>query len=253
MNILITGVSNKKSIAYNVAKKLPHAQLFFAVQHEDQKTFVNKEFPNAFCHLLDVESSDSIEDLSSELQKRNILLNGFLHSIAFANFTANTPFEATSWDHFSQAVRISCFSLAELSHKLKPILALGASVVTLSISTTRATSYGYMGPIKAMLNSFVDYLAKSFSHEGVRFNAIGAGPLKTSASAGIPGYVENYLFAEQLTLRKKNLSTEEVANTAAFLLSPASSGINATVLTVDAGMSVNYFDEKVVERFNALS
>jgi enoyl-[acyl-carrier protein] reductase I len=82
----------------------------------------------------------------------------------------------------------------------------------------------------------------------VRFNAVCAGLLKTSASAGIPGYVDSYLFAEKLTLRKKALMTEEVANAAAFLLSERSSGMNAQGIVLDAGMSVNYFDKDVVKR-----
>jgi enoyl-[acyl-carrier protein] reductase I len=79
---------------------------------------------------------------------------------------------------------------------------------------------------------------------------VGAGPLKTSASAGIPDYIDNYLFAEELTLRKSSLETQEVANTVAFLLSPRSSGINAATLTVDAGMSCNYFDQNIVKTFS---
>jgi enoyl-[acyl-carrier protein] reductase I len=80
----------------------------------------------------------------------------------------------------------------------------------------------------------------------VRFNSVSPGLLKTSASAGIPGYVDSYLYAEQATLRKRAICTEEVANAAAFLLSPRSSGINAQQIVVDAGMSVNYFDEAIV-------
>jgi enoyl-[acyl-carrier protein] reductase I len=104
-----------------------------------------------------------------------------------------------------------------------------------------------MGPIKAALDATVAFLAKSLSEiSKVRVNAVCAGPLKTSASAGIPGYVNNYLFAEQLTLRRAALKTEEVANTLIFLLSPVSSGINATGIVVDAGMSCNYFDQQIV-------
>jgi enoyl-[acyl-carrier protein] reductase I len=80
-------------------------------------------------------------------------------------------------------------------------------------------------------------------------NAVGAGPLKTSASAGIPDYIDNYLYAEELTLRKESLQTQEVANTVCFLLSPRSSGINASTMLVDAGMSSNYFDQKIVKTF----
>jgi enoyl-[acyl-carrier protein] reductase I len=112
-----------------------------------------------------------------------------------------------------------------------------------------AENYGYMGPVKAALDSSLCFLAKSFSaFSEIRFNAVGAGLLKTSASAGIPGYVDSYLFAEQLTLRKRAVSTDEVANAAAFLLSPRASGINAQTLILDAGMSVNYFDKDVIQR-----
>ena len=128
-----------------------------------------------------------------------------------------------------------------------------ASVVTISISTTRmaAENYGYMAPIKAALESSVVFLAKSFSEfSRVRFNSIGPSLLKTSASAGIPGYVDSYLFAEKVIPRKSALQTEEVANVAAFLLSPRSSGINAQHLVVDAGMAMNYFDREIVRKVN---
>ena len=105
-----------------------------------------------------------------------------------------------------------------------------------------------MAPIKAALEASVRYLAKSFSSDSeIRFNSVNAGPLKTSASAGIPGYLVNYLFAEKLTYRKQALRTEEVANLATFLLSPRSSGINGQGIVIDAGMGLNYFDREIVE------
>ncbi len=82
----------------------------------------------------------------------------------------------------------------------------------------------------------------------MRFNAVAPSLLKTSASAGIPGYVDSYLFAEQATLRKRAVETEEVASVAAFLLSRRSSGINAQSIVVDAGMSTNYFDREIVRK-----
>ncbi len=160
------------------------------------------------------------------------------------------PFHETKRAHYLQAAQISCFSLVEVANAIKSLFSPGASIVTISISNTKATSYGYLGPIKAMLDATVPFLAKSFSEVSkVRVNAVGAGPLKTSASAGIPDYIDNYLFAEELTLRKEALATQEVANTVCFLLSPKSSGINASTVIVDAGMSSNYFDQKVVKTF----
>jgi enoyl-[acyl-carrier protein] reductase I len=105
-----------------------------------------------------------------------------------------------------------------------------------------------MAPIKASLETSVRYLAKSFSKDSeIRFNSVNAGPLKTSASAGIPGYLVNYLYAEKLTFRKKALKTVEVANLAIFLLSSRSSGINGQGIVIDAGLGLNYFDSEIVE------
>ena len=111
-------------------------------------------------------------------------------------------------------------------------------------------NYGFMAPVKAALDSSLVFLAKSFSRfSEVRFNAVSPGLLKTSASAGIPGYVDSYLFAEQATLRRRAVQTEEVAAAAVFLLSPRSGGITAQSLVVDAGMATNYFDKKIVGGF----
>lgn len=251
---LITGVANKKSVATFIAKELIEngADVIFSAQSEKHIAQVNKLFPEKKCIICDVESEDSIKNLSDEIEKDSIKLDGIVHSIAFANFSEGLrPFHETNAKDFLQATNISCFSLISLSNALKNSLNKNASIVTISISSTKVTSYGYLGPIKAALDSAVLFLAKSFSEfSNIRFNAVCAGPLKTSASAGIPNYVDNYLFAEQLTLRHESLKTQEVADTACYLLSSRSSGVNATGIVVDAGMSCNYFDEKVVSSFS---
>ena len=250
---LITGVANKKSVAYFSAKTLQDngAELILTVQNEDIKEKVKKLFPTSQIFILDVENSKSVNDLGGILQDENIKLNGFLHSIAFANYSEGIkPFHETKLEDYLQASNISCFSLVALSNSLKKVMTADASVVTISISSTKATNYGYMGPIKASLDAAVLFLAKSFSIDSkVRFNAVCSGPLKTSASAGIPGYINNYLYAEQLTMRHQALETQEVTNSVVFLLSSASSGINASAMVVDAGMSSNYFDEAAVDAF----
>ena len=146
---------------------------------------------------------------------------------------------------------ISCYSLIVLSEACRGLIDPDGAVVTISISTTRMASenYGYMAPVKAALDSALVFLAKSFSQfSRIRFNAVAPGLLKTSASAGIPGLCRCYLYAEQATLRRRAVETEEVANVAAFLLSPRSGGINAQRIVVDAGMSVNYFDRSLTNR-----
>jgi enoyl-[acyl-carrier protein] reductase I len=162
------------------------------------------------------------------------------------------PFHETPKRAFLRAMDISCYSLMAVSNAFKDLFELDASVVTVSISTTRMASenYGYMAPIKAALDSSLAFLTKSFSRfSKVRFNAVAPSLLKTSASAGIPGYIDSYLYAEQVIPRKEAVQTEEAANVAVFLLSPRSSGICAQSVVVDAGMSINYFDAEVVRRF----
>ena len=253
---LITGVANKKSVAYFSAKTLEEngADLIFTVQSAEIKQKVEKLFPTKKIYILNVEDSDSVKGLGQIIKSEGVILNGFLHSIAFANYSEGIrPFHETKLEDYLQASNISCFSLVSLSNSLKDVMAHDASVVTISISSTKATNYGYMGPIKASLDAAVLFLAKSFAQDAkvsrVRFNAVCSGPLKTSASAGIPGYIDNYLYAEQLTMRHQALETQEVANSVVFLLSSASSGINASGMIVDAGMSSNYFDESVVSAF----
>jgi enoyl-[acyl-carrier protein] reductase I len=141
--------------------------------------------------------------------------------------------------------------LISIANAFKDLLDEKASIVTISISATKiaAEPYGWMAPVKAALDSTLCFLAKSFSSfSQVRFNSVKAGLLKTSSSAGIPGYLDYYLYAEQLSLRKKAIETKEVANAVVFLLSDRSSGINAQSIIVDCGMSTNYFDKDLIDK-----
>jgi enoyl-[acyl-carrier protein] reductase I len=199
-----------------------------------------------------VEFDEQIARLREQLTAAGQTFHGLVHSIAFADYEASVkPFHETPKRAFLRAVEISCYSLIALANQLKNVLAQDASVVTISISTTRMASenYGYMAPVKAALDSSLAFLAKSFSQfSEIRFNAVAPSLLKTSASAGIPGYVDAYLYAEQVIPRKRAVETEEAASAAVFLLSPRASGINAQQIVVDAGMSINYFDRDIIRR-----
>lgn len=256
--ILVMGVANKKSVAWKIAEVLrgSGADVLFAVRSAARREQVQKLVGAAPVYVCDVERQAEIDRLREEIARDRGHLAGFVHSIAYADYSAGwRPFHETPRAAFLQAVDVSCYSLMATANALKDLLdPERGSVVTISISTTRmaAENYGYMAPVKAALDSTVAFLAKSFAEfSKVRFNAVCPGLLKTSSSAGIPGYVESYLFAEQATLRKQAVRTEEVANVAAFLLSPRSSGINAQGIVVDAGMSINYFDRRIVQRFLA--
>ena len=250
--IVIFGVANRKSVAFHIAQVLREAgaALIFSVQTEEQRQTVNKHFPGAPAYLCDVGNEAALQETADAVGRDHGPIYGLVHSIAFANYSAGIrPFHQTVKADFLQAVDISCFSFIDMVGRFKPYLDPDGAIVTMSISSTRmaAESYGYMAPIKAALDSSICFLAKSLSADTrIRVNGVGAALLKTSSSAGIPGYIEPYLFAEKATLRKQALATEEVANVAAFLLSPRSSGINAQTMVVDAGMSTNFFDREIV-------
>lgn len=252
--IVVFGLANKKSVACAITRLLVEegAEVIQVVRSEQRAETAAKLFPGTSVHVCDVADEANIIRVRDEIAARGGRIAGIVHSIAFANYSEGLkPFHQTLKRDFLQAVDISCFSLISISNHFKELLDEDGSVVTISISTTRmaAENYGYMAPVKAALESSLCFLAKSFSaFSRVRFNAVCPGLLKTSASAGIPGYVDSYLFAEKAILRKKALETGEAANVAAFLLSPRSSGINGQSLVVDAGMGLNFFDREIVEK-----
>ena len=249
---LIMGLANRKSVAWAIANSLEKegAEVIHSVRSEARLESLQKLLGERKAYICDVEFPEQITALAEQLRVDYGALDGLVHSIAFANYSEGfKPFHETVREDFLQATAISAFSLVEVANAFKPLLKEDASVVSIGISSTDVTAenYGYMAPIKAALETSSYNLAKSFgSDSSVRFNTVNAGPLKTSASAGIPGYLESYLYAEKLTFRKQNLSTQEVANTAVFLLSPASSGINGQGVVVNAGMDRHYFDKEVV-------
>jgi enoyl-[acyl-carrier protein] reductase I len=255
-SIVIFGLANRKSVACAVGQVLREegAEVIHVVRSEERRTAARKLFPDSPVFVCDVEDEANIIRVAGEIAAHlgDRKLAGLVHSIAFANYSRGmVPFHQTVKADFLQSLDISCFSLISIANHFKPLLAEDASVVTISISTTRmaAENYGYMAPVKAALESSLCFLAKSFSADSrVRFNAVCPGLLKTSASAGIPGYVDSYLFAEKLTLRHQALETSEVADAVAFLLSRRASGITGQRLVIDAGMELNGFDAAVIAK-----
>jgi len=253
--VVVFGLANKKSVACAIGRVLvaAGARVIHVVRSEQRAETAGKLFPDSPVFCCDVADEANIVRVRDEIRNRiEAPIDGIVHSIAFANYSEGMqPFHATLKRDFLQAMDISCFSFISIANHFRELLARQASLVTISISTTRmaAENYGYMAPVKAALESSLCFLAKSFAaFSEIRFNAVCPGLLKTSASAGIPGYIDSYLFAEQATLRKKAVQTEEAAHVAAFLLSPRSSGMTGQCLVVDAGMGMNYFDAAIIAK-----
>jgi len=241
--ILVMGTANRKSVAYKVAVTLEEAgaRVIHSVRSEARIESTARLLKDRSVYVCDVERGEEVKRLAYDVASDHGRIDGIVHSIAFANYADGfKPFHETNREDYLQATAISSFSLVEIARAFKPHLNSKASVVTVGISSLQVTAenYGYMSPIKAALESTVRYLAKSFSADSeVRFNTVNPALLKTSASAGIPGYLESYLYAEKMTLRKRALET----------LSERSSGVNGTGIVVDAGMSLNYFDRELIE------
>ncbi|HEY5229091.1 MAG TPA: SDR family oxidoreductase [Opitutaceae bacterium] len=252
-SFVVFGVANRRSVAWAVGKSLEEegARVVYSVRSEARRQSLEALLGSRPVFICDVEVEGAVNALAKEVAAfLKAPVSGIVHSIAFANYSEGLQsFHDTKRKDFLQSAAVSAFSLVEVARAFSPLFAKDASVVTIGISSLLVTpdNYGYMGPVKAALESSARFLAKSFSaHSEVRFNVIGSGPLKTSASAGIPGYLESYLYAEKLTFRKRNLDTQEVANAALFLLSGRSSGINGATITVDAGLGSNFFDKDVI-------
>ncbi len=251
-NVAVFGLSSRRSIAWITGQTLEAlgARVIYGVHTQARRESLSALLGERPCFVCEVQDPEQINDLPARLGAQGPL-HGLVHALAFANYSEGfKPFHETLRADFLQAMQISCFSLVEISRVLKPLMHPQASVVTLGISSqVTAENYGYMAPVKAALESSVRFLAKSFSSDTqVRFNSVNSGPLKTTASAGIPGYVKAYLYAEAMTFRKKALTTQEVANAIVFLLSPVSSGINAQSIVVNAGMDCNYFDTDIINK-----
>jgi enoyl-[acyl-carrier protein] reductase I len=243
---VVAGAANKKSVAFAVGKLLESegAKPVYLVHTEARRSELEPKLGGPIL-VLDVAEEGAVERVAKAIPGP---IHGLFHSIARADYSQGPqPFHAVGRKPFLDAFQVSCHSLIEMANAFGPAFAPGASVVTVSISTTAmaAENYGFMAPVKAALDSSVVFLAKSFGGR-VRFNAICPGLLKTNASAGIPGYADSYLYAERVIPRKKGVETGEVASAAAFLLSERSSGINAQRVVIDAGMSINYFDRDLV-------
>lgn len=245
--ILITGVLSERSIAYGVAKacRREGATLAFTYAGEELKARVVKLAAGfGACPVLscDVTSDEQIDALFASLRSEWGGLDGVLHSIAFA------PREALSGDFldalsrvaFATAHDVSSYSFAALAKGARPLLAgRNASLLTLTyLGAVRAlANYNVMGLAKASLEANVRYLASAMGPEGTRVNAISAGPIKTLAAAGIGGFSKILHFVAQTAPLRRNVTSDEVGNVAAFYFSSLSSGITGEITYVDAGFS----------------
>jgi enoyl-[acyl-carrier protein] reductase I len=249
--VLITGMLSNRSIAYGIAKAMKRegASLAFTYQGEgirDRVVALATEFGNDLVFPCDVTSDEQIEQLYTKLGQRWDGMDGLVHSIAFA------PREALSGDYLEGLTReafrvahdISSYSFSALAKGARHLMqGRNAALLTLSyLGAERSMpNYNVMGLAKASLEANVRYLAYALGPQGIRVNAISAGPIKTLAAAGIGGFGKILAYNEKTAPLRRNVTTEEVGNAAAFLCSDLASGITGEILYVDAGFNTTAF------------
>ena len=245
--ILITGLLSKHSIAYGIAKACHResASLAFTYQNErflDRITKFATEFESDKLFLCDVASDEQITALFEGLAKQWEGLDGLVHAIAFAPSSAieGDFLEGLTREAFQTAHDISSYSYPALAKAARPMLLKGnnASLVALSYLGAERTmpNYNTMGLAKASLEAATRYLAFCLGPQGIRANAISAGPIKTLAASGIGSFGKLLSYNAHHAPMRRNVTIEEVGNATAFMLSDLASAITGEVLYVDGGM-----------------
>ncbi len=255
--ILITGLLSNRSIAYGVAKaaRREGAELAFTYQNErfkDRVSAMAAEFGSEIVLPCDVASDAEIAAVFEKLKERWDGLDGLVHAIAFAPREAieGDFLEGISRQAFATAHDISSYSFAALAKAALPMMeGRRACMVTLTYmgSVRVLPNYNTMGLAKASLEAAVRYMAASLGPRGIRVNGVSAGPIKTLAAAGIGNFGRILKFIEMSSPLRRNVTTEEVGNAAAFLLSDLASAITGEILYVDCGFSHVITSREVVQ------
>jgi enoyl-[acyl-carrier protein] reductase I len=244
--LLITGVLSNRSIAYGIARACHRegAVLAFSYQGERFKERITEfaaEFGSSLIYDCDVTSDEQMAALFNQLGEVWPEFDGFVHSIGFAprEAIAGDFLDGMTRENFRIAHDISAYSFPAMAKLAAPRLRQGSALLTLSyLGALRIVpNYNTMGLAKASLEASVRYLASALGPKGVRVNGISAGPIKTLAASGIKDFSKLLgQFAAQAPIRR-NVTIDDVGNTAAFLLSDLSAGISAEITYVDGGFS----------------
>ena len=246
--ILITGLLSNRSIAYGIAKACHRegARLAFTYQNERFKERISKfaeELGSHLVFLCDVADDAQIDAMFEDLSHGWEGLDGLVHSIAFApNEAIEGDFlDGISRDAFRVAHEISSYSYPALAKAARPMLLRGNNPALLALTYLGAErtmpNYNTMGLAKASLEAATRYLAFCLGPQGVRANAISAGPIKTLAASGIGNFGKLLAYNAHHAPLRRNVTIEEVGNAAAFLLSDLASGITGEIMYVDGGLN----------------
>lgn len=245
---LIVGLASNRSIAWGIAQAMRRegAELAFSYQNEKLRPRVEKmaaELDSRITMPCDVENDEQIEDVFEALKPHWDGLDILVHSVAYAPREAleGSFLDGLTRENFRIAHDISAYSYAALAKAAAPMMRgrNGAMIAMTYLGGVRAVpNYNLMGVAKASLDATVRYMAQSLGPQGIRVNAISAGPIRTLAASGISGFRKMQEAFEQAAPIRRCVTIEEVGNAAAFLCSDLASGITGEITYVDGGFNV---------------
>ena len=243
---LIVGLANNKSIAYGIAKACADqgAEIAYTYLNDSLKKRVEpiaSELGSDKVYKLDVSDESDMNAIAGLIEEDFGKIDFLVHSVAFAPKEAlSEPFVKTTKEAFQIAMDISVYSLIDLTNRLESVLSDDASIITLSYlgGPKYIPNYNVMGVAKAALEATVRYMAVDLGVKGQRVNAISAGPIRTLAAAGIGDFKQILNWNEANAPLKKNVTIEQVGNSAMYLLSDLSSGVTGEVHYVDSGYNI---------------
>jgi enoyl-[acyl-carrier protein] reductase I len=245
-NALIFGVANDHSIAWGIAKAL-HGEGatvgFSSIESLIEKRVrpLATSIGSTFVEPCDVQSDADIERVFARWGETADHLDILVHALAFAKREDLAGgFVDTSRDGFALAMDVSAYSLVALARGARPYLRPGSSILTLTYygSEKVVANYNVMGVAKAALEASVRYLAADLGPDGIRVNAISAGPIRTLAAAGIAGFKRMYGAFDEVAPLRSNISIEDVGRTAVYLASDLSGAVTGEVIYVDGGFNI---------------
>lgn len=243
---LVMGVANNYSIAYGIAKSLADNGAELILSYASPVLLkrvlpIAEELGAKHCIECDVSKDYSIREMFFQISRIWDKIDFMVHSIAYApKEELNAPFHECSRNGFLTAMDVSVYSFVACMREAKPLLGSDSSALTLSYygGEKVVPHYGVMGVAKAALEASVRYLAHSLGESGIRVNAISAGPIKTLSSAVIGGIGNMQKRIEKSSPLARNITLDDIAKTAMFLLSDYASGVTGETVYVDAGMNI---------------
>ncbi len=243
--VLILGVANERSIAWGIARAMKEQGASLAMSYlndklKDRVVPLAEEVGADFTFELDVTVDEHYSNLKNLVEEKWGKFDVLVHSLAFADKDdLKSNFTDTSREGFKMACDISAFSLIGLCNSLRSLMNEGGSVISMTYHGAQQVVPGYnvMGVAKAALEASSRYLADDLGKDGIRVNAISAGPIRTLAASGVPGLRKMFDTVEERAPLRRNVTTEDVGGTAVYLASNLSSGVSGQIIYVDSGIS----------------